>query len=101
MQLSLPYNQAFAVCREALNQLPRTTLKQENQSTGVLVANCGMTWKSFGEKIVFNIQAVDNKITQVEFASSPTVSTTLLDYGKNLENAERLKSYLTSYRLID
>lgn len=95
--LSLPYEQAFAVCKEALARLSRITLKREDYSTGTLVANSQITWDSFGEKIVMNIQAIDNDITQVEFASRPIVPTTIFDYGKNLQNVERIRQYLISY----
>ena len=97
LHLSLPYEQAFAVCKEAIERLSQITLKQVDYSTGRLVANRQMTWESFGEKIVMNIQAINDDATQVEFASRPIVPTTIFDYGKNLQNVERIRQYLISY----
>ena len=97
MQLGLPYEQAFAVSTEALDRLPRITLKSENNSKGMLMANSRITWESFGEKIVLNIQRVDDRTTKVEIVSRPIVPITMFDYGKNLENVERIRGYLMPY----
>lgn len=97
IRLSLPYEQAFNICKEAINQLSRITFKQEDYSTGTLIANSRITWSSFGEQIIFNIDAIDDNKTQVRFTSRPLVSTTKFDYGKNLENIERIRHYLMSY----
>ena len=97
MRLNLPYEQAFAVCKETLNKLPRINLKEENQSRGILVANTQISWESFGEKIGLDIQTVNNSMTKVKFRSRPLIRTTMFDYGKSLANIERIKNCLIPY----
>lgn len=96
LRLNLPYEQAFSISKEAIRQLSRI-IKQEDYSTGTLIANSRITWSSFGEQIVFKIDAIDDNRTQVRFTSRPIVPTTKFDYGKNLENIERIRHYLMSY----
>lgn len=99
LRLSLPYEQAFTKCKEAILQLSRITLKQEDYSKGMLIANSRISWESFGENIALDIRAIDENTTQVGFTSRPIVSTTKFDYGKNLENVERIRDYLMSYTI--
>ena len=99
IRLNLPYEQAFAVCKEALDRLPRIDLKQINQSEGTLIANTRITWESFGEKIVLNIQTSNNNTTKVLFKSRPLIQTTMFYYGKSLANIERIKQFLILYAI--
>lgn len=44
LRLSLPYEQAFSISKEAIGLLSRITLKREDYSTGTLIANSRITW---------------------------------------------------------
>lgn len=97
ISLRLPYSQAFDRCREALSRLPRTAIQQEDRSIGILVARCGTTWASWGERIVLYLQPEADGTTRVAFNSRPILRSTIIDYGKNLENVERIWSCLVSH----
>ena len=99
LRLNLSYQQAFAVCKEVIDRLPRITLEEENQFVGMLIFNSRITWESFGEKIVINIQTVDDSTTKVKFTSRPIVPITMFDYGTNLENVERIQGCLMPYAI--
>jgi hypothetical protein len=97
MHLRSPYESTFDLCKEALNRLPGTVFKQEDRSKGSLVARSKMKRADWGERIFFEIQSLADDTTRVAFSSRPMMPTTIVDYGKNLENVERIRSYLTPY----
>ena len=97
MLLRLPPAQAVDVVRAALNQLPRTVIQQNKSSRNRLVAKSKITWSSWGEKIVFQIQPEIDNMTRVSFSSRPIIPTNVIDCGKNLENVERISAYLSPY----
>ncbi|PSP11891.1 MAG: hypothetical protein BRC49_06850 [Cyanobacteria bacterium SW_10_48_33] len=78
-------------------ELPRTVLQLDHRSTGSLVARSQTNWASWGERIFFKIQPGADDITRVTFRSRPQFRFTIVDYGKNLENVERIRGYLTQY----
>ncbi len=55
-----------------------------------------VSWKSWGEIIAFDIHKT-NDVIQVEISSRSVVHTTLVDYGKNLENVEKIVSFLKEH----
>ncbi|NKI25502.1 hypothetical protein HCG49_02875 [Arenibacter sp. 6A1] len=65
-------------------------MKMTKIENGILLKT-GMTWKSWGEEIKI-IQKTDI-VTDFEYqiSSSPKLRTTLIDYGKNLENINRIE----------
>jgi hypothetical protein len=59
-----------------------------------LLGKCGVTWRSWGETIKIKIKEEGgNSIVHAESESS--LGTTLIDYGKNKENLQRLFLELT------
>jgi hypothetical protein len=56
-----------------------------------------MTWKTFGDVISFEVRKIDNDRTQIKVSSRPAVRRTLVDYGKNLENMEKISSFLKEH----
>lgn len=56
-------------------------------------AKTGMGWKSFGEQISIFCEALTPTETLIEITSSPSMKTTLVDYGRNLENVEAIGNY--------
>lgn len=93
LELQLPYDKTFDLCIESLDTIGGT-VKQEERSLGKVVSKIGMTWKSFGETVQFDIHKIDDKKTQVQVLSKPALPITLVDYGKNLENVEKITEFL-------
>jgi len=92
LELQLPYDKTFDLCISSLDSV-KGTVKQEERSLGKVVAKTGMTWKSFGETIQFDVRKIDNEKTQVQISSKPALPTTLVDYGRNLENVEKITEF--------
>jgi len=51
-----------------------------------------MTWKSWGEEIKIILKTENETDFEYQISSSPKLKTTLVDYGKNLENINRIES---------
>lgn len=94
VELWLPYDKVFNLCVESLRLIKKCKIQKEDISQGKIVAKASMTWKTWGDVISFDVRKIDNDRTQVIVSSRPAVRTTLVDYGKNLENVERISSFL-------
>ena len=95
VELRLPYDQAFDLCLSSASAVKKSTIRTEDRSLGRIEAKAGMTRKSWGEVISFDLRRVDENRTRVEVSSKPALWTTLVDGGKNLENVERIAETLT------
>lgn len=84
--LSLPPDQALEHCRLALERARFSAVRMETASRMVR-AHGKMTWTSFGEEIE----------CRVEIRSRPVLRTTIVDYGKNRENVERIRAFLAGH----
>lgn len=94
VELQLPYDKAFDLCIESIRLIKKSKIQKKDISQGKITAKAGMTWKTWGDLISFDIRKIDNEKTQVIVSSRPTLRATLVDYGKNLENVERIISFL-------
>ena len=70
-----------------------TMIEIEN---GILLQT-GMTWKSWGEEIKIILKTDQESDFEYEISSSPKLKTTLIDYGKNLENIDQVKRAIKRY----
>lgn len=61
-----------------------------------LIIETGMTWKSRGEEIKIIISSFENKLYEYQISSKPKLKPTLVDFGRNLENVNRIESLLIS-----
>jgi hypothetical protein len=96
IEMKLPYDKVFDLCIESLRLIRKCKIVEENRSQGKIIARTGTTWKSWGEVITFDIRKM-NDVIQVKVSSRPAVRTTLVDYGKNLENVEKIVSFLKEH----
>lgn len=94
LKLLLPYEKAFDICIASVSSIKGCTIRAHNRNMGRIEAATGINWKTWGDTITFEIQRMDNKNTQVIITSSPSARTTLVDFGKNLENVEKITSYI-------
>ena len=94
LRVHLPYEASLALCKDSLRVIKKSTLQNEDGSVGRLDAKTGMTWKAWGERISFGVQRISDTESEIEVTSRPIIRTTLIDYGKNLENVEEILLYL-------
>jgi uncharacterized protein (DUF1499 family) len=91
--LPLPSDQALALCRPAVTQVPRASDVQVDAATAMVAARVGMSWASFGEHIECRVTPAEGAAV-VSIRSRPVLATTIADYGKNRENVERIRAYM-------
>ncbi len=88
VSLTIPTSvyEAAAVSREALSRMGAKDVKAADGPT--LTARMPMSWRSFGEAIGIQMRPVGPGVVEVGMSSHPRIRTTLVDYGKNLDNIE-------------
>jgi hypothetical protein len=89
-ELLLPYDVTFNTCIKSLSSIKKCRIQNKDRSQGKIIAKTSMTWKTYGDVISFQLSRIDDERTQVQVSSRPFVRTTLVDYGKNLENVETI-----------
>ena len=94
IELQLPYNDAFNVCCESLASIQCCAIEKKDLSQGKIVAKAGTSLRSWGEVITFDIEQVDAWRTRVRVSSRSPLRTTIIDWGKNLENVQKIAQYL-------
>lgn len=75
---------------EAL-KLIKASITNQDKNLGKIKAKTGFSLKSYGEIIEVNINP---KNKEISISSKPYLPTTFLDYGKNLENVQKIREYL-------
>jgi len=68
-------------------------MKMQEIENGI-VLKTGMTWKSWGEEIRIILQTKGESDFDYQISSSPKLKTTIVDYGKNLENVTRIENVI-------
>ena len=97
LRLPLSYDSTFDVCMKSLSAISRCTAEEKDHSRGIIIAKSSVNWKTWGDTISFDIDRTGTEYTNVKVSSSPTSWTTIVDYGKNLENVEAIVSFLKKY----
>jgi hypothetical protein len=92
--LRLPYDKAFDICKESLKAV-NGSVKEMKLSAGKIEARTGWTWKAFGCVISYVVKPIGEQLTEVEVLSRPRVRTTLVDYGENLDNVDKICAFLS------
>ena len=95
--LHLSYDAAFKLCIASIGRIERSKITKEDRPNGKIDAKGGITWKTLGDKIEFNLTSLDEGCTEVEFSSRPAIRTTLIDYGKNLQNVQTIEHFLKEH----
>jgi hypothetical protein len=67
---------------------------EDNEQNGHIKAKTPMSVWGWGEVVEIDVSAVDNNKSQITVTSRPSLKTTLVDYGKNTENVEKICWYL-------
>jgi hypothetical protein len=70
------------------------TIKQDPK-TGEIILKSGASWKSWGEIIRIAINETAEMGYQYKVNSKPKLSWTLTDFGKNLENINRIRQVVS------
>lgn len=68
-------------------------MKMTEVENGILLNN-GMSWKSWGEEIQISFKSTMDSYFEYVVLSRPKLRTTLIDYGRNLENVNRIEALI-------
>lgn len=96
--LPLPAPQGLERCRAALAASRGLKEVRVDPARGAAYARGRLSWASFGEKIECRVAAVEDG-SWVTIRSRPVLSTTAVDYGKNRENVQRIRTQLLAHAL--
>ncbi|HFS68208.1 MAG TPA: hypothetical protein ENK91_11000 [Bacteroidetes bacterium] len=95
IKLNQSFDEVFDLCLKSLNKLKISKVIKSDFEGKLIQVKTSMSWKSFGEIITFSLIGLNENSTKIIISSKPSLSTTIVDYGKNLENLETIKSFLT------
>ncbi|MCP4269696.1 MAG: hypothetical protein GY777_29680 [Candidatus Brocadiaceae bacterium] len=94
IKISFSFDSAFDACIKSIDKIKKSKILEESRSNGKIDAKVGMTWKTFGDRIKFIVTRIDENNTEIEVSSRPAIRTTLVDYGKNLENVQIIEDFI-------
>jgi hypothetical protein len=95
LELKLPYEEAYTLCLNSINFIPKSRIKKENRSLGRIDARIGVSGFSWGEVISFKVNKTkDDDRTYVRVSSKPIVPIAFVDWGKNMFNIESIIYFL-------
>jgi hypothetical protein len=101
LTLDLSFEEAFRLCTESVRQLKKGEIHEDTDyAAGVILAVKGASWKSWGEKIRFELHPQGNQIS-VLVECRPALATTIADYGVSLRNMDTIVSFLLAYGTAD
>jgi len=92
--VSLSKEDAIGKIKIALNKM-KAKITNDDSNNGIIEAKTRFSWKSVSE--IITIRFIENSGQTVIFVESrPALSTTMVDYGKNLQNVEKFQELMSS-----
>jgi len=67
-----------------------------SDSENEIKLDTSLTWASFGENISIQARPIGSNQFEYKISSSPKLGTTLVDFGKNIQNVNRIEKILKS-----
>jgi len=68
-------------------------MKMTETENGIALKT-GITWESWGEEIKIVLKSETDSDFEYQISSSPKLKTTIIDYGKNLKNLNRIENVI-------
>ncbi len=93
IEIPLSYEDAYRLCLHSLKTISRCSIKSQSPDAGIIKARAGINWKTWGDNVLLKLVKGEGA-TIVEISSRPSARSTLVDFGKNLDNVERIKRFL-------
>jgi len=92
--INRPFEQAFSLCIESLSSVKNSKITARKPSQGKIIAKTPINWKTWGDTIIFELKQTDDATTELILSSRPTARTTIVDYGKNIDNIQKIVYFL-------
>ena len=90
------FDATFDECSVALKLIRKLKIKKKDKKSGVILANVGMTFASFGEKIKIVIIEKNTNVLEIQIESKPRFWPVWVDYGKKFHNVEIVVAHIKS-----
>lgn len=97
IELRIPYDEAFNLCIKSCDLIKGCKIRNFDLATGIIVTKTGISFKCWGEVITFDLRKINDEKTQIVVLSKPVISTTLVDFGKNIDNVEKITTFLNDH----
>lgn len=94
LQANCSYDDAFQACLDSLKTFEDYSVLISDKNKGNIVIATGVTWKSWGEQIEFEVTQEISGLVSITISSKPRVKTTIFDYGKNASNIAAITNAL-------
>jgi hypothetical protein len=93
----LSYDKAYDLCLHSLVTIKRCRVQKEDRHQGIIIAKKGMNLHSWGDIILFKVTRIDGARTDIRVSSKPIYPLAFIDYGDNLDNVERISSFIKGH----
>jgi len=97
IEISRSYDESFDLCIRSLELISRSRVIEKDHSGGRIIAKAGLNWRTWGDSISFEISASGEGSSRIRVSSRPAARSTIVDFGKNLQNVNRVVSFLEGY----
>lgn len=95
IKLDLNVHQAFNKCLDLLVAFKKSRIVYSNNESGKIKIKTKSSWKSWGEIITISLSGLGDDSTLAKIYSKPRLIGTIVDYGKNYKNVQKIKLLLT------
>lgn len=93
IEVHMNYHQAFELCKNSISSLKNARIMNVDYTKGIIQIRTAANFKTLGEQIVFRVTKISDEVCKIHVQSKPAYPTTVVDYGKNIENIKLLSSY--------
>ncbi len=88
-EIIIPSAGVLEKCREAIIEIGARIIEDKSNNRQIF-AKTDASWKSWSEDIRIQIINVTNNESKIIINSQPSLKTVMVDYGKDIENVEKL-----------
>ena len=86
--------EAKRMCIEAIGSIPRAWVVDDTSAGSPITAKTGPNWRGWGDSITCAIRSSGPSEQTIVVESRPRLRVTVVDFGTNLDNVERIQSHL-------
>jgi hypothetical protein len=94
VRVEVPAAEILRRSSDAAGVLRRGRVTAVEEADRIVTLRVGMSWRSWGERVVLRLHPQSPSVTDVVVTSRPVFPWTLVDYGVNASNVERMIGWL-------
>lgn len=91
----LGVDDAYQRALSATEAFKKAKLSDSDEQSHRVELKVGMSFKSWGEKVIIQLEPESDDSTRAAVSSQASLGTTMVDYGKNHDNVQQVKAWLT------